>query len=142
MMQRLSSATKVLLSAIAAGFLGGCGPQALVVEPGVSQELAQFRSSVISDINYRLSLDVPAHAEEAIAGHIVISFQLVTTASALQLDFRESEDKIETVLSNGRTSAYSFDNEHIVIPSSELKPGHNEIEISSIDCCNYYRFRC
>lgn len=125
-------ATKVLLSAIAVGLLGGCGSHPLIVDPGVSQELAQFRSSVISDINYRLALDVPRRPGEAIAGHIVISLQLADAERALQLDFRESEDKIETVLSNGRVSAYSFDNEHIVIPSSELKAGHNEIEVSFV----------
>lgn len=129
MMQRLRSAAKVIFSAIAAGLLGGCSSQALIVEPGVSQELAQFRSSVISDINYRLALDIPVQAGEPIAGHIVISLVLADTASALQLDFRESEDKIKTVRSNGRASVYSFDNEHIVIPSSELKVGRNDIEI-------------
>ncbi|MFT7049165.1 MAG: aminopeptidase N [Halioglobus sp.] len=132
MMQRLSAVTKVVVSTIAAGLLGGCGSPALIVEPGVSQQLAQFRSSLISDINYRLALDVPAQAGEAIAGHIVISLKLADAESALQLDFRESADNIKTVRSNGHASAYSFDNEHIVIPSSELKAGHNEIEVSFV----------
>ena len=132
MMQGLISVTKVLLSAFAAGFLGGCASQNLIVETGVSQELAQFRYSVISDINYRLALDIPEQPGEAIAGHVVISFQLADAVGALQLDFRESEDKIETVFSNGHASAYSFESEHIVIPASELKNGRNEIEISFV----------
>ena len=118
-----------MLLGLTIGLNTACGPLPASVEPGVSLELAQFRSGVISNLNYRLSFDIPAQFDEEIKGHIVISLELADVTQAMQLDFRESEDKIKRVVSNGRTSTYAMTNEHVVIPKSELAAGFNEIEI-------------
>ncbi len=98
----------------------------------MSLELAQHRSEIISEVNYRLHFDVPAEPREEIAGHVVIEFLLAEHSDSLQIDFRESGDKIKNVLVNGDASAYSFLNEHIVVPRSELNVGPNEIEIDFV----------
>ena len=120
---------KAMLLSLTIGLTAACGPQPAAVVPGVSLELAQFRSGAISNLNYRLSFDIPAQATEEIRGHIVISLMLADVSQPLQLDFRESADSIKRVASNGRLSAYVFTNEHVVIPASELMVGRNEIEI-------------
>ena len=94
------------------GLTTACGPEPAAVEPGVSLELAQHRSGIISNLNYRLLFDIPAQPAEDIRGHIVISLILADVTQALQLDFREIEDKIIRVASNGRLSAYAMANEH------------------------------
>ena len=132
MTPRFSPAGKALLLGLTIGMTAACGPEPAAVEPGVSLELAQHRSGIISNLNYRLSFDIPALPAEEIKGHIVISLMLADVTQALQLDFRESEDKIKRVASNGRLSDYVMTSEHVVIPSSELIVGPNEIEIEFV----------
>ena len=109
--------------------LASCDRSVPVVVAGVSLELAQHRARTISEVHYRLRFDIPAVVDADIEGFVAISFVLEGDGSELQLDFRETSDRIHSVLSNGKTSTYRFENEHIVIPESELSVGANEIVI-------------
>lgn len=109
--------------------LASCDRSVPVVVAGVSLELAQHRARTISEVHYRLRFDIPEVVDADIEGFVAISFVLEGDGSELQLDFRETSDRIHSVLSNGETSAYRFENEHIVIPESELSIGANEIVI-------------
>ena len=102
-----------------------CDRPGPVVAAGVSLELAHHRASIISDINYRLRFDIPESSDEPIDGFVAISFMLADDSSQLQLDFREAANKIRSVLANGQASAYRFENEHLVIPKSDLDLGAN-----------------
>jgi len=119
------SATLLLL----AGLMTSCSKPPLTVEPGVSLALAKYRAETISGINYELSLTVPESRDEAIEGRVTITFQLSDSSQPLQLDFRESADKIRGVTANGDASDYRFINEHVVVPAKELVNGRNEIHI-------------
>ena len=121
-----ASAALILL----AGLVISCSKAPPAVEPGVSLELARHRAEIISDIDYELSLTIPESAEEAIDGRIVIAFQLSDASQPLQLDFRESADRIRSVTANGAKSGYRFTDEHLVVPATELVGGRNEIRIT------------
>ena len=109
--------------------VAGCGQRGPDVVPGVSLQLAQHRAKITSDLNYQLRLDVPGNKDEAIDGSVSISFVLADASAPLQLDFRESADKVVNVVTNGSVSAYRFEHEHIVIPAAELAAAENLIEI-------------
>lgn len=102
------------------------------IEPGVSQELAQYRKSVISNINYQLELSLPVEQVEPILGSNTISFSLENTSRPLVLDFRESREKVLAVQVNGQTSNYEFAAEHLIISQSELVAGSNQVSIEFV----------
>jgi len=118
-------ATLFLLS----GLMASCGKAPLAVESGVPLALAKHRAATISGINYELSLTIPVDRNEAIGGRVIVTFQLNDLSQPLQLDFRESADKIKSVTANGDESDCRFINEHLVVPAKELVIGHNEIRI-------------
>ena len=120
-----ASSTLLLLSCL----MASCSEAPLAVEPGVSQALAKHRAETISDINYELSLVIPEEQDDDIEGRVTITFQLSDASQPLQLDFRESADKIRGVTANGKESDYRFIAEHVVIPAQELVTGRNEIRI-------------
>jgi len=122
------SATLLLL----AGLMTSCDKTPLAIEPGVTRDLAKHRAATISAINYELALTIPEDREEAIRGRVVISFELGDLSQPLQLDFRESADKIGRVTVNGEESGYRFVNEHLVVPARELAAGRNAIRIDFI----------
>lgn len=109
--------------------VAACGQRGPDVVPGVSLQLAQHRAKITSDLNYQLRLDIPGNKDEAIDGSVSISFVLADASAPLQLDFRESADKVVNVVTNGAVSAYRFEHEHIVIPAAELAAAENLIEI-------------
>jgi aminopeptidase N len=121
-------ATLLLVS----GLMASCGKPPLTVEPGVSLALATHRAETISDINYALSLTIPENRDEAIEGRVIITFQLSDSSQPLQLDFRESGDRIKGVTANDSDSGYRFTNEHVVVPAKELFNGQNEIRIDFV----------
>lgn len=102
------------------------------LEPGVSRALADQRKAVLTNINYRLELSVPAEQSEPILGSNTITFDLAQSSQPLLLDFRESPDKILSVQVNGQDSEYEFVAEHLIIPGSELVAGANRVFIEFI----------
>ena len=98
-------------------------------EPGVTQDLAAWRTQVISDIHYQLAFSVPEDPGQAIPARVGINFQLADDTRPLQLDFRESADLLRRVTVNGKASRFEFSNEHISIPAAELREGQNRVEI-------------
>jgi aminopeptidase N len=102
------------------------------VTPGVSLQLAEQRSALISDIHYRLYFDIPEALDAPIPARADIRFDLKDASEGLQLDFRESPDKICAVLVNGAGAHYRFEQEHILLDSAALIAGRNRVEIEFI----------
>ncbi|RZM02907.1 MAG: aminopeptidase, partial [Pedobacter sp.] len=100
-----------------------------VLQAGVSKELAVYRKSVVSHINYQLELDIPGAKETAITAAEVLTFQLKANDHPLQLDFREDSKRIKAVDVNGQSIAINHDNEHLIIDTKYLKEGQNTIAI-------------
>ena len=101
----------------------------VAVEPGVSLSLATYRAQVISNVQYNLSLQVPANRKIAIAGIEDISFNMKTVEQSLQLDFKQSADYLHQLSVNGKTVKIDFRDEHVIIQPQYLRAGRNNIHI-------------
>lgn len=99
------------------------------VETGVSKELAQYRKSVIEQVNYQLEFDIPREKTGKIAAQEVLSFNLKSKDEALQLDFKEDKTKLFKLIANGQSIAIQHEKEHLLIPAKYLKIGKNELKI-------------
>ena len=99
------------------------------LRPGVTQQLAEHRKTVLSQLSYDLSFDLPASPDQRIPASAVIEFELSETDEPLVLDFKESAEKLGAVEVNGQPSDYRFESEHLVIPAGELRPGQNRISV-------------
>ena len=119
--------TTLLMAALL--MTGCCNMPQTPVENGVSKQLAQLRKSHITNINYKLFFSVPLSSKEDIMGREDLFFNLKDRKQDLQIDFKESKEHIHKIICNGNVSNFQFTNEHIVIPSSELKKGNNHIHI-------------
>jgi aminopeptidase N len=98
-------------------------------EPGLTEGLARHRAHTISDLHYDLSLRIPADAAAAIDGELTIRLSLSDASRPLVLDFDPAEPRVAAVTSGGRPVAFELVNGHIVIPSSALRTGANELDI-------------
>ncbi len=102
------------------------------IDFGVSKQLADFRSAVISNINYQLKFDIPLLKTEEIKAKEELSFSLIKSGFPLQLDFKAQQNQILNIEVNGKPVAVNYQKEHIIIPAAALIKGKNKIEISFI----------
>ena len=117
----------ILLLAIT---LVSCSKPQLPIDTGVSQELAHYRKSTISDITYDLGFNIPAKIDDRIVGTETIRFDLKNIEQNLQLDFKGDTTVNYTVSSNGKSSEIAIRNGHLVISKSDLKVGTNEVKLN------------
>ncbi len=101
-----------------------------LLEPGVSRELALYRVRYISDVHYKLFLDIPADKSQAVTGNIHIDFKQARAQHGVIIDFQAAENHIHWVSANNMPTDYQFINNHIIIPASSIKPGQNQISVS------------
>lgn len=107
-----------------------CGhSQTAKTEAGVSHELAIQRKAILSDINYKLSFQIPISKEEDVTGSEELSFNLKERAD-LQIDFQGLVRS--NIVVNGKEIKTVHQNEHLVIPKEELKEGHNTVTVSFV----------
>ncbi|MDG1996540.1 MAG: M1 family aminopeptidase [Emcibacteraceae bacterium] len=99
------------------------------VVKGVSWELASHRKQSISNINYKLKLDIPELPSLPITSTSEISFDLKDLSQNLQIDFNERTVNIKRILVNGTKHDIVHQNEHIIIEKSRLTLGNNIIKI-------------
>ena len=107
------------------------GSRPVKVETGISVELALQRKAELKEIHYSLDFNIPSNKKENVIGKEVISFNR-QGISDLLIDFKAESSQIRNVLANGKKVAYKFEKEHIIISSSNLKKGKNQIQISFI----------
>ena len=99
--------------------------------PGVSQELAQFRKAQYGPITYELFFDLPRQKQEAVTGCVTALFE-VAEQVPLIFDFRADSTQLLSVALNGEPVTYSFADEHMLIPASEVKPGTQQVTLAFI----------
>ncbi|WP_062543115.1 M1 family metallopeptidase [Rufibacter tibetensis] len=102
------------------------------VVSGVSKQLADFRISQLSKINYDLHLTIPARKDEPVLASETVSFHLKEKSQPVQLDFKESADKLKQVKVNGKVVPAEHTQEHLIIPVQHLKKGENQVAIDFI----------
>jgi len=99
------------------------------IETGVSKQLALYRKSVISKINYTLEFDIPRERNGDIAATETLSFNLTANDHTLQLDFKENKSKLKKLAVNGQTIPIQHEKEHLLIDAKYLKKGGNQVKI-------------
>ena len=99
------------------------------IESGVSKALADFRSTVIRDVQYQLNFDIPASKTEAISAKELLTFHLLENRFPVQLDFKAQPDQIKTITVNGKRLDIHHQTEHIIIPAAVLVKGKNIVQI-------------
>jgi aminopeptidase N len=117
--------------------------------PGVPRVIAESRAARISNVRYALRLSIPESPKDPIEGTNVISFDqrdhaipalssgrdgvrtfVKFSGDPLVVDFATSREHVKSVTLNGRRTAFTWTNGHIVLPGAELKDGSNQIEIA------------
>ena len=97
---------------------------------GVSLEMAASRAAVVFDLRYHLTLNVPKALANPITGTNRITFDLRSNTQPLVIDFETSRDHVKSVKANGAAAAFEYVNGHIVVPSTALKTGRNEVVVT------------
>ena len=99
-----------------------------MLQPGVSQELAQFRTQHISNVKYDLRLSVPIERDSAVMGTVTLSFDW-TGHTDLPIDFQGQLNE-ELIAVNNHRCAVNYADEHIIIPHKLLQAGRNQVTIT------------
>jgi aminopeptidase N len=107
-------------------------PKPVPVEPGVSYQLAQYRHSVMSDIQYTLDFVIPTDKDANIDATESISFNLSGNNQPLQLDFKQSADHIKAIISNNTKVPVQLKAEHLIVDTKYLNTGTNQIVITYV----------
>jgi aminopeptidase N len=100
------------------------------IENGVSFNLAEYRKSKLSDINYQLEFRIPDVLEQPIQAIEKLTFTLNDISEDLLLDFRASEDQLKGIIVNDQLAEINLVNEHIIIDKEFLRRGKNIIEFN------------
>ena len=119
-----------LLSLLAFTMACTSSTEQTTVEDGVSLELAQYRKRVISSINYMLEFRIPEAYDQPIQALQTMTFNLTDISQDILLDFRESADKLQFLMINGKSREIRFENEHLFLPAETLRRGVNTVEIT------------
>jgi len=110
--------------------------EALTAE-GVSRELARHRAARITDVRYRLSIELTPGSPR-FTGSEEITLKLADTAAPVILDFRDLdaagkiiEGTIRNVTVNSKpATGLSQKNGHIILPAKLFKVGENSIKLN------------
>ena len=99
--------------------------------PGVSRELAAYRSARVRDVRYQLHLDVTRR--DSALGQVVVRFMQPRAADVV-VDFRGLS--VSNIVVNGRPlpgdARAHWDGAHVRVPASATQAGSNRVELSFI----------
>lgn len=98
-------------------------------EPGVSKELATFRSEKYLNVSYSLSFNIPEEKNEPVTGVANILWDQGEKLPLI-IDFRGDSSQIISVMLNQEPVEYKVENEHIILPSSGAWSGKNMVSIA------------
>ncbi len=117
-------------------FLSACALSAsaqqggfVAIEPGISQSLAVYRKSVLSDIRYSLLFNIPAEKTDPVTATETVAFRLSSAGQPLQLDFTQSAATIRTLRVNGTAVPVVMKEEHLILDAASLHPGRNQVDL-------------
>lgn len=122
---------RILLLALLPAFLFSCSPEKETefVQPGVALDMAQYRKSVLTEVNYKLKFSVPESYDQKIQASEELTFNLSDNSKDLPLDFKVSPEHLKGIVVNGKSQPLELVNEHIILKAENLKKGNNKIEI-------------
>ena len=98
-----------------------------LLEPGVSLQLAQWRARHYRDIRYALRIDL-VEGSDFLKGTLEIKVKLPGKPVDLILDWRGKA--VMNLEVNGKEVRARTENEHLIVPAKNLKPGANVITLA------------
>ncbi|MDI1325065.1 MAG: M1 family aminopeptidase [Algoriphagus sp.] len=101
-------------------------------DPGISSELAEFRTTQISNIHYKLGFEIPDQKADPIPATLILELTLSDVKHPLILDFNEDSKNLISLSVNVNPSEIKHEKEHLIIPKETLIKGRNTIEVSFI----------
>lgn len=99
------------------------------LEKGVSKALAEHRKSLVTNIKYDLTFNIPSDAQKPVIGKAVITFDLNKKEDII-LDFQG--DFNGSALVGKKKRPVDYINEHIIVPAKFLKVGDNSLTFEFI----------
>lgn len=99
-------------------------------ESGVSQQYAEARAQLLSDVTYDLELQIPEAQSEAVEGRMQLSFSAKEATSDVYLDFRLPSEYLYSLSLNGDSLAAEVVDDHILLPKGSLNKGENQAELT------------
>lgn len=122
---------KQIIGMAAIGLLAACGspkPDAILLQPGVSRELAEFRKDHFEKVRYDLFFSIPEFRGEAVTGKAEITLS-VKEKQPVIIDFRGGEEQVASVRLNGKEVPYTVKDEHLMIDAKEVAAGENCVAV-------------
>jgi len=120
----------IIAATLMLSILVSCMETTEIPEKGVSQELAQSRKKLLSDIHYQLFLDIPDSVSQPIEGRETLHFHLKQPVKQLSLDFDVPAGHLHQVTAEGQPIDFQHINEHILIAGEHLQQGPNSLELT------------
>ncbi|MFH6992093.1 M1 family metallopeptidase [Flavobacterium sp. FlaQc-48] len=114
------------------GFSQSIQKENLLLENGVSEQLAIFRKHQISNVTYGLSFEIPQLKQQEINSGLTLNLTISDLSQPLYLDFKEKTANIKSIQVNGKSIAIVHEKGHIVIAAKDLISGKNAVTISFI----------
>ena len=103
------------------------------IADGVSQALAKYRASHLSEISYNLSFNIPEEKKKSVTFDEQIVFNCKGGTEDLQIDFHAEKSQLpKSIIVNGTKRNVVFEHEHIVVPCCYLRDGRSVIRLSGI----------
>ncbi|PTT17116.1 peptidase M1 [Flavobacterium sp. HMWF030] len=114
------------------GFSQSKQKQNLVLDNGVSEQMAIFRKHQISNVTYGLSFEIPKQKQQEINSNLTLDLTLSDLNEPLYLDFKENTSNLKSIAVNGKSTSVIHEKGHIVIAPESLILGRNKVVISFI----------
>src|SRR5690606_18794115 len=103
------------------------GPPDLL-DVGVPKAMAQYRKAQVSEVVYKLSLDIPSERDSVIPAKLVLDLELHDLSRPLYLDFNADGGLLKQLSVNGKPQEVVHRKEHLIV-SEGLHVGKNRLEI-------------
>ncbi|MFG4001030.1 M1 family metallopeptidase [Flavobacterium aquidurense] len=121
-----------LLAFTAIGFSQSKQKENLLLENGVSEQMARFRKHQISNVTYGLSFEIPQQKQQEINSNLTLNLTISDLTEPLYLDFKVKSQNIKSIQVNGKNTNVVHEKGHIVIAAKDLIQGKNTISISFV----------
>jgi aminopeptidase N len=100
------------------------------VELGIPVELAEHRAQTLSDVRYRVALEIPEARSEPIQGHTTILFLWDDRdGHPVVVDFKDPGERVDRVRVNGSEVEWTPQADHVVVPGAHFGRGENRLEL-------------
>ena len=101
----------------------------IILETGISFELARYRKEQISEVVYDVHFKIPKEKEKPIPARLEVYFRIHDLKNDVFLDFNEQASNLKSIKINGKESVINHQKEHVIIDKTKLVLGKNTVEI-------------